>query len=223
MLISIPDVIAEAALSAVFEQTSQLVWRDGGETAGRVARQVKRNLQADLSTRAGAKLRDALATTIVAHPVLRAAAQPRRLVRLLLSKTLPGGGYGYHVDSPHMETSAGQVRTDLSFTLFLSAPDAYEGGELVIEQAGMTHWLKPAAGDLVLYPSTNLHEVRTVTAGERIVCAGWIESWVRAADDREVLFDLENLRTSLTAVYDLQSPEMLTLQKVIANLTRRLS
>ena len=157
---------------------------------------------------------------IRAHPVLAAAAQPRRFSPLLVSRTQDGGTYGLHVDNPFMGTGEARLRTDLSFTLFLSEPDSYEGGELEINHAGNTHHAKAPAGDLVLYPSTSLHQVRPVTAGQRIVCVGWIESSIRDAAAREILFDLENLRATLGQTHDVRSPEYLTLSKSIANLMR---
>jgi PKHD-type hydroxylase len=222
MLITISGVLDEAALSEARDFAATLAWRDGAETAGSVAKAVKRNSQADLSSRTGAKLRDRLKAAISAHPVLRAAAQPKRFSALLVSRTETGGGYGLHVDNAFMGDGADRIRTDVSFTLFLSDPDTYAGGELSIEHAGLTQALKPSAGDLVLYPSTSLHEVRPVTSGTRLACVGWIESHVRSSEDREILFDLENLRASLAQRHAPQSPEMLTLAKTISNLLRRL-
>jgi len=221
MLITIAGVLPEPDLAEVRKDLAALRWRDGAETAGQVAGAVKQNSQADLSSRIGASLRKRLKQAITTHPVLRAAAQPRRFSRLLISRTQTGGGYGLHVDNPYMGDGATRLRTDLSFTLFLSDLEEYDGGELSIEHAGVTQRLKPAVGDLVLYPSTSLHEVRPITRGTRLVCVGWIESEVRAAEDREILFDLENLRASLSGQLNPQSPDMLTLSKVIANLKRR--
>ena len=223
MLLPIGDVLSEDQLSEVDRLLGTLAWRDGKETAGRVAKQVKINTQADLTNRTGAKLRDILREAIINHPVLRAAAWPKRLSKILVSKTGPGGGYGLHVDNAFMGTGDARLRTDLSFTLFLSDPEAYEGGDLSIEQAGVSQTLKLPKGSLILYPSTRLHEVQPVTSGERIVCIGWIESQFVRPDDRELLFGLENLRASLSASHDAQSPEMLTLAKSISNLQRRFS
>ena len=223
MLISIANILDAGGVEDTRALAQQTAWIDGSATAGRTAKQVKHNLQADLSSRSGAKLRKQLEDAILSHPVLKAAALPNRLVRLMISKTEAGGGYGMHVDNPYMATRDGPVRTDLSFTLFLSDPTAYDGGELMIEQAGQTQTIKPPAGDLVLYPSPSLHQVNQVTAGVRYVCVGWIESQVKQADDRAMLFDLQNLKASLAQHYDPQSIEMLTLSQVIANLIRRLS
>jgi len=207
-------------LAAIAERVALLEWRDGRETAGSVAREVKRNEQAAMDTVAGRALQGELTRLIGEHPVVRAAAQPRRLSPLIVSRTRAGGHYGSHVDNALMGKGAARLRTDLSFTLFLSPPTDYDGGELVIHAAGMTQAVKGEAGHLVLYPSGSIHEVRPVTRGTRIVCVGWIESLVPDAAQRELLFDLENLRASLRRQLPSQSAELLTLDKTIANLLR---
>lgn len=221
MLISISQVLDADHLALVDGLLENLVWKDGAETAGRVARSVKRNRQADLMQTVGPKVDQILSAAIQCHPVLMAAAQPGRFSSLLVSKTEAGGGYGLHVDNAFMRSEQQEMRTDLSFTLFLSSPEDYEGGELVIEHAGQTQALKLPAGDLVLYPSSSLHKVAEVVTGTRLVCAGWIESRIRRADDRETVFDLINVKAELSGRLDAQAPEMLTLAKVIANLKRR--
>ena len=207
-------------LTALRERIGMLEWRDGRETAGAVAREVKRNLQAAMDSAPGRALQDELARLIEDNSVIKAAAQPRRFSPLLISKTGVGGQYGAHVDNAMMGKGAQRLRTDLSFTLFLTPPGEYEGGELVIHAAGMTQELKGEAGYLVLYPSGSIHEVKPVTRGERIACVGWIESLVADSGQREMLFDLENLRTALRQKLPAQSAELLTLDKTIANLLR---
>ena len=223
MLITIAGVLDANALAAVEDLVATLRWSDGAETAGATAREVKHNLQADLSSRTGTKLRDMLRSAVDQHPVLQAAAQPSRYSNLLVSKTEQGGGYGLHIDNAYMPLKNSKIRTDLSFTLFLSDPDTYQGGELQIEHAGQSVIVKPEAGDLVLYPSTSLHQVNEVKAGTRLACVGWIESRVRNAEDRETIFDVANLKSELAKHYPPQSPEMLTAAKILANLTRRFS
>jgi PKHD-type hydroxylase len=120
-----------------------------------------------------------------------------------------------------MPVPAGRLRTDLSFTLFLSDPAAYDGGELVIDTPAGDYTAKPDAGDLVLYPSGAIHEVRPVTRGTRLACVGWIESSIRDAAARDILFDLENLKISLVARLPSDAPELLALDKSIGALLRR--
>lgn len=217
MILAIRALEDPAPLAARIER---LEWRDGRATAGATAKAVKRNLQAVLAGREGEALHKDLLALVADNPVVKAAAQPRRFSRLLLSRTEDGGHYGAHVDNALMGTGEERMRTDISFTLFLSEPDDYEGGELVVHAAGMTQWIKPQAGELVLYPSSSIHEVRPVTNGARIACVGWIESWIADPSQREMLFDLENLRVSLRGQLQRQSAELLTLDKTIANLLR---
>lgn len=206
--------------AAIAERIAMLTWRDGRETAGSVARQVKRNEQAAMNSPAGRALQDELSQLVSDNMVVKAAAQPRRFSPVIISRTGVGGKYGAHVDNALMGRGAQRLRTDLSFTLFLTPPGEYEGGELVIHAAGMTQELKGEAGNLVLYPSGSIHEVKPVTKGTRIVCIGWIESTVADPAQREMLFDLENLRTALRQQLPAQSAELLTLDKTIANLLR---
>lgn len=220
MILTIRALDDAAVLDALRSRIDRLEWRDGRATAGATAKAVKRNLQAVLSGSAGEALHRDLLAIISDNPVVRAAAQPRRFSRLLVSRTEGEGHYGAHVDNALMGKGEDRLRTDVSFTLFLSPPEEYAGGELVIHAAGMTQWVKPEAGDLVLYPSSSIHEVRPVTGGARIACVGWIESWIADGAQREMLFDLENLRVSLRARLPRQSAELLTLDKTIANLLR---
>ena len=220
MIIAINAVDDADHLAALRERIAMLEWRDGRETAGATAREVKRNLQAALDTSAGKRVHDELLPLIADHPVVKAAAQPRRFSPLIVSKTGVGGQYGAHVDNALMGKGAARLRTDLSFTLFLTPPEGYDGGELVIHAAGMSQEVKGESGHLVLYPSSSIHEVRPVTRGERVVCVGWIESMVADQARREMLFDLENLRASLRGTLPRQSAELLTLDKTIANLLR---
>ena len=222
-MLSISDMFDDKAMQELHALVATLGWRDGAETAGHAARMVKRNLQADLSTRNGARLVAMIENAICSHPVVIAATQPRSFARFVISKTVTGGGYGLHVDNLFMAGQQGEIRTDVSFTVFLSNPEEYEGGELAIEHAGISQNVKLPLGDMVLYPATSLHSVTPVIKGERIVCVGWIESRVKNAADREILFDLENLRASLARHHAQDSVEMLTVSKVIANLLRRFS
>jgi PKHD-type hydroxylase len=127
-----------------------------------------------------------------------AAAMPARIAPPLLSATGPGEGYGAHVDDPVMGGDK-PLRTDLSLTLFLSPPDAYEGGDLVLESAAGVERVKLPAGDAFLYPSTVLHRVEPVQSGERLVAVTWVQSRVRDPGAREILFDLDRARRAVFA------------------------
>lgn len=220
MLITIPDILNAGELDEVRDLLAKTAWADGRKTAGPEAAKVKRNEQADLSSRTGAALHTKLNDAIRKNAVFQAAAQPARLSRLLVSRSGVGQGYGTHVDNALMGTGANRLRTDLSFTLFLSEPDEYEGGELTIDWAGMVHSMKLGAGSLLLYPSTSLHRVEPVSSGQRTVCVGWVQSQVRTSEQRDILFDLANLKVSMRSSLPEAAPEHLALSKVIANLRR---
>ncbi|WP_430431309.1 Fe2+-dependent dioxygenase [Oceanicaulis sp.] len=223
MHLTIGSILSAESLAEARALMDQLRWSDGAKTAGPTARRVKRNRQADLSSNTGARLKTLLESALAAHVTFNAATRPKRFSKLLVTETSDGGEYGAHVDNPFMGRGEARIRTDVSFTLFLSDPDSYEGGELVIDQAGATQSVKGQAGDVFVYPSTYLHAVSPVTSGVRRVCVGWIESDIPDAGDRELLFDLENLHASLSRQHTPHSPEMLTVTKLFANLSRRLS
>lgn len=186
MILQISGCLDAADLQAVREVCAAAGFESGAGTAGRAARTVKNNLQAG----DGPGVRGALELVerrLRAAPLVNAAARPRDFVRLTLSRYDPGMEYGRHVDNAFIADQ----RTDLSFTLFLSDPDGYTDGELVLEDTSGERGWKLAAGDLILYPSTALHRVEPVTSGTRLVVVGWIRSRVREAERRELLFDLE--------------------------------
>lgn len=214
MLITIADVLPPETLADVLAALPAMRFDDGRGSAGAAARLVKRNGQA----REGAtltRLRDEIGRALLAHPVFDLAVRPRTLSRLVLSRYVAGESYGTHVDNPLM----GGLRTDVSFTLLLSAPETYDGGELVIESHAGEDTFRLPAGHLVAYPATSLHRVEPVTRGVRYACIGWAQSWIRDAARRELLFDLDTARVRLfeqsgkTGEYDL-------LAKASANLVR---
>lgn len=174
-------------------QAAEGLWRSGAETAGWHARAVKHNRQLDRQAPLHQELAAVLESRLAAHPLLQAAAFPRRIHGVLFSRCGPGEGYGRHVDNAWMAGG----RSDLSFTLFLSDPDACSGGELVLESDLAEERLKLPAGGVVVYPSTMLHRVEPVRSGERLVAVGWIESRIRQQEQRQLLFDLDTARRTL--------------------------
>lgn len=185
MILHISQCLAAADLGAVREAAAGAEFHHGESTAGAAARQVKHNQQADSVEIAG--LLQLVRQRLLANDLFQQAARPRAFARLMLSRYQPGMGYGSHVD----EALIDDVRTDISFTLFLSPPDSYRGGELVLEDSSGERAWKLEAGDLLLYPATYLHRVNEVAAGERLVIVGWVNSRVRDAHRREMLFELE--------------------------------
>ncbi len=169
------------------------LWLPGVETAGWSGRGIKHNRQLDFKSPLFQELATELQARLSGHPVLQAAAVPRRIHGLLFSRCGPGEGYGRHVDTAFMASG----RSDLSFTLFLSDPDSYAGGELVLETDSVERRVKLPAGTVFVYPSTLLHRVEPVQRGERLVGVGWIESRIREQEQRQLLFDLDTARRIL--------------------------
>lgn len=196
MLLQIADILSREECVAIIEALSNSrFWRDGKSTAKGRAREVKSNLQADA---AAAEVKGAIKKiemALRANPVFCAASQPAQFARIILNRYGPGMGYGAHVDAPFIEG----VRSDLSFTVFLSDPADYEGGALIIDNAGHEDEIRGGAGSVVLYPSTAVHRVDEVATGERFACIGWVKSRIRSGDHRSILFDLE------TAIAELQN------------------
>lgn len=191
----ISNILDADRLAAIIKQidSKPQAFESGAQTAGWHAKQVKNNEQATGSV--ASTLSHSIETALLSHPVFKAAALPKTIIRSLVSRYKPGMAYGTHVDDPMMSGT----RTDLSFTLFLSDPETYDGGALVIEGHDGDNEVKLPAGSLVLYPTTTLHHVSEVTRGERLAFVGWVRSYIRNDEDREILFDLENLIATLHA------------------------
>lgn len=220
MILSIAAIPEAERLAEIRSGLAKLEWQDGRATAGAVASKVKVNEQAIMSKPAARAVQQMVMPLILDNPIVKTAARPRNTSGLLISKTQNGGHYGAHVDNAIMGKGAGQLRTDIAFTLFLTDPCDYEGGELVVQTAGMMQTVKAPAGNLVLYPANSIHEVKPVTSGARIVAVGWIESHIRDVTKRELLFDMANMRGSLRQKLPEDAPELLMLDKSIANLMR---
>jgi PKHD-type hydroxylase len=186
MLLVIGGLLTPPEAKVLAEAAATLGFDDGRKTAGRFAAAVKANDQAAPSPELDAILHR-VTTALAANPLFRSAARPKAVSPLILSRYRPGQTYGLHVDDALM---AG-LRTDLSFTLFLTPPEDYDGGALVIEDSFEARAIKLAAGDMILYPATTLHRVEPVTQGQRLAVVGWAQSLIRDAAQREILFDLD--------------------------------
>jgi PKHD-type hydroxylase len=215
MQIVIADILKPDDLEAVHAALSKTRFIDGRETAGFAARVVKDNRQTDARDKTLDPVRNLVASRIMDNELFRMAARPKALSPLLFSRTETGMQYGVHVDDALM----GGMRTDVSFTLFLDAPESYDGGELVIESAAGDDAIKLPAGSMIVYPATTLHRVARVTRGERHVVAGWARSFIRDAAQRELLFDLDTAKRTIFA-RDGKSAEFDLISKSLANLLR---
>ena len=183
----------QAAAMARQLRESAKDWRAGSETAGWHARTVKNNQQLERTSALHQQLAAALQDQLLHHPLIQAATFPSQIHNILFSRSAAGEGYGRHVDNAWM----GGRRTDLSFTVWLSEPEAYQGGGLVLESPGGEESFRLPAGHALVYPSTLLHRVEPVTQGERVVGVGWIQSRIRHAHQRELLFELDTARRAL--------------------------
>lgn len=210
-MLTIAEVLSAEDVSRVREGLAAARFTSGKKTAGGSAKKVKENAQADGSDPKVQALAKFVREALARHPVFGLYARPARWSPILFSRYVGGDAYGFHVDDPVM----GELRTDLSFTLFLAEPDSYEGGALLIDGLDGEREFKPAAGSAVLYPTGALHRVTPVTSGERLAAVGWIQSLIRRPDEREILFDLSRVRASLA-----ESEARLTLDKAIGNLVR---
>ncbi len=200
MLLHIPQVLNSEQVAHFRERLAQAPWADGRITAGYQSARAKRNLQLPETDPIAEKLSDAVRIALKRNALFLSAALPRRIFSPLFNCYQVSDGFGNHVDnavrydrsqvSP-LEENGHPVRTDLSATLFLSSPDDYEGGELLIEELLETRQVKLPAGDMVLYPATSVHRVEPVTRGERLASFFWIQSLIRNAGQRELLFNLD--------------------------------
>ena len=213
-MLVIEAVLTPAEVAALRAAAAELSFGDGSATAGKHARLVKANDQA-LPGPALDVILSKVEAALATNPLFRSAARPKALTRLILSRYRMGQTYGLHVDDALMQG----LRTDLSFTLFLADPDAYEGGALIIEDHFEARAIKLKAGDLILYPATTLHRVEPVANGERLAVVGWVQSLVRDSGQREVLFDLDQAIESLFATQG-KTPLFDTLAKTRSNLIR---
>lgn len=202
MLHHLPDVLDAPTLARCTALLQQADWADGRLTAGSQAATVKNNLQLPETSPVAEALRALVLEALSRHPAFFSAALPRRIYPPLFNRY--GGetnAFGNHVDNAirtHPVT-ARHVRTDLSFTLFLNAPEDYDGGELVIEDGMGGRAVKLPAGHLILYPAYSVHRVEPVTRGARVACFSWIESMVREPQQRELLHELDRSIVTLRA------------------------
>ena len=215
-MIVLADVASAAEVAQITEALAVAPYRDGRATAGPDARLVKLNEQARGDDPQVAELAALVKRALAGHPTFQAQARPARWSRLMFSRYAPGQRYGLHADAATMTDEHGwPLRTDLSFTVFLSDPATYDGGALRLLGRDGEASVRPAAGSAVLYVTGQLHEVTPVTGGMRLACVGWVQSQVRRADQRDLLFELERARDDLP-----EGDPRLRLDNAIGNLLR---
>ena len=197
------------------EKCSQQDWEDGKKSAGTHASIVKNNLQLNKSTEVSKKNAQLVNKKILSNLLIKSFSIPKRIHGIMFTKSSKNMHYGRHIDNPYMSSG----RSDLSFTLSLTNKDSYEGGELIIETLNSEEKFKLNAGQIIIYPSSYLHAVSEVNSGDRLVCVGWIESYVRSIEEREYLFDLDAGARSLLTKHG-RSDELDLIFKSYSNLLR---
>ncbi|KRE88401.1 PKHD-type hydroxylase [Frateuria sp. Soil773] len=223
MLLHLPDVLTPDQVAQCRQALDAADWTDGRETVGAQGAKVKRNLQLPDASPLRAQLGQLVLAALARHPLYHAAVLPLRTLTPRFNRYEGGGHYGFHVDGAVMALpDAGQLRSDVSCTLFLSDPDSYDGGELIVSDTYGEHEVKLPAGDAIVYPSSSLHRVQPVTRGARLASFFWVQSLVRDDGQRRLLFELDNSIQQLTAT-GADAAAVLQLTGVYHNLLRRWS
>jgi PKHD-type hydroxylase len=222
MLICIPDALHKNDVAAFRAIMDGAEWQDGRSTAGAQSAMVKNNEQLPPDGDVARRLGETIISALSANPLFISAAVPLRIFPPLFNRYGVGMDFGLHVDnSIRGDPLTGlRIRTDLSVTLFLSEPEDYDGGELVIEDQFGAHEVKLPAGHLVLYPSSSLHLVRPVTRGARVCSFFWLQSMIHDAQARSLIFDLDQTIQTLVARLGKGEPEIVKLTGIYHNLIR---
>ncbi len=223
MLLVIPDILTPAEVAACVADLTAATWGDGRVTAGLQSAPVKDNEQLSETSPVARAWGDRVLDALGASEQFVAAALPHRTFPPLFNRYAGGHSFGTHIDNairPVRGTSI-KLRTDLSATLFLSDPDSYDGGELIVEGASGGQSVKLPAGHMVLYPASSLHQVTRVARGVRLACFFWVQSMVRDDGARALLFDLDRTIQRLAARDGLGDAEVVGLTGIYHNLIRR--
>ncbi|MCX7514688.1 Fe2+-dependent dioxygenase [Frateuria sp. STR12] len=223
MLLHIPGVLDGGQVARLRDALQAAEWTDGRETVGAQGGRVKRNLQLPDASPLRAELGREVLAALAHHPLWHAAVLPHRILPPRFNRYEGGGHYGFHVDGAVMALPDGnQLRSDVSCTLFLSEPDDYDGGELIVSDLYGEHEVKLPAGDAIVYPSSSLHRVQPVTRGARVAAFLWAQSLVRDDGQRQLLLELDSSIQRLTQS-GADADALLHLSGVYHNLLRRWS
>ena len=193
-------------------------WEDGKKTAGSHAAQVKNNLQLSRNSEISKNLSQLIIKRILSNPLIKSFTLPKNIHGIMFTKSSKGMRYGRHIDNAFMSSG----RSDLSFTIFINKKTNYEGGELIVENINSENKFKLNSGEILIYPSTYLHSVKDIESGVRLVCVGWIESYVKSIEEREYLFDIDAGARSLLSKHG-RSDDLDLIFKSYSNLLRLLS
>lgn len=222
MLICVPDVLSKAEVAEFRDVIDDATWEDGRSTAGAQSAMVKNNEQLPPDGELSRRLGDHVIRALAANPLFVSAAIPKHIFPPLFNRYGVGHRFGVHVDNAVRgdQLTGTRIRTDLSVTLFLSEPEEYDGGELVVEDYYGSHEVKLPAGHLVLYPATSLHTVTPITRGLRVASFFWLQSMIRDAQARSMIFDLDNTIQGLVERLGRNDQEVVKLTGIYHNLIR---
>lgn len=197
MLVTIPEVLNKEDIGVIQDLMATANFHEGTASAGSEAKRVKNNHEMFISEVETQRLNNLMMGKLVQNPDYIAAAFAAKIAAPYYAKYAVGMSYGNHVDDPVMGPANQRYRSDISITIFLNEPEAYDGGELIISTAFGEQKVKLKAGDAVLYPSSSTHRVAEVTRGERLVAVTWLQSTVRDPAKREILYNLSKARETL--------------------------
>ncbi len=222
MLICVPNVLSKAEVADFRAAMDAADWEDGRSTAGAQSAMVKKNEQLPPNGNLARRLGEAIVKALIANPLFVSAAIPKEIFPPLFNRYGAGQHFGVHVDNAvrgdHL--TGVRIRTDLSVTLFLSEPEEYDGGELIVEDYYGSHRVKLPAGHLVLYPASSLHAVTPVTRGVRVASFFWLQSMIRDGHARSLIFDLDSAIQGLVGRIGRDDAEMVKLTGIYHNLIR---
>jgi PKHD-type hydroxylase len=222
MLVSIPDVLSKGDVAKFRAAMDAAAWEDGRSTAGAQSAEVKKNNQLPPNGELARQLGESVVKAVVSNPLFVSAAVPKQIFPPLFNRYGVGQHFGVHVDNAvrgdHL--TGARIRADLSVTLFLSEPDEYDGGELIIEDRYGSQKVKLPAGHLVLYPASSLHAVTPVARGARVASFFWLQSMIRDDHARSLVFDLDSAIQGLLQRLDRNDPEVVQLTGIYHNLIR---
>ena len=220
MMVQVPAVLSPVQVHALRARIDGAVWTDGNATSGVQSGLAKKNRQLPERSEAAVQAGAEVLVALEGNALFFAAALPLRVFPPLFNRYGAGDGFGAHVDNAVRLGGDTKVRSDLSATLFLSDPEAYEGGELVIEDTYGTHAVKLAAGDLVLYPASSLHSIAPITRGERVASFFWIQSMIRDDARRALLLQTDVAVQTLARELGHDHAQVVALTGVYHNLLR---
>jgi PKHD-type hydroxylase len=222
-MVIIKQLLSKAQVISFRDNLNLVPWLDGKKTAMGMAASVKQNGQANPDEPKVKQLTNQLLSIFGAHPKLVSAALPHRIFPPCFNRYVKDESYGFHVDAAIMRIPNSQdvLRSDLSMTTFLSDPDSYQGGELVIQTEFGEQRIKGQAGDAVLYQSSSLHKVTPVTKGHRLAAITWMQSLVPDASMRSILYELDQSIQTLLKNPNIERQELDRLHHVYHNLIRQ--